>query len=215
MKRKILFLIALIGIISVVSGCEEENSNKYSKNTKSSSNASSVESENQSDNSSVSTSIIDESATQGSSETISEDEAKQIALDDAKVSASKVNNIRIQLKRDDGRLQYEVDFYVDDSEYEYEISALDGTILSMDTEIKNDFGSAASQNASVTISEAKKTALAKVPGASESDIHIHAEKDDGKIIYEGSIVYGDMEYEFKIDGETGKIWSWESESIYD
>lgn len=215
MKRKILFLIALIGIISVVSGCEEENSSKDVKDTKSSSNASSVESENQSDNSSVSTSIIDESATQGSSETISEDEAKQIALDDAKVSASKVNNIRIQLKRDDGRLQYEVDFYVDDSEYEYEISALDGTILSMDTEIKNDFGSAASQNASVTISEAKKTALAKVPGATESDIHIHAEKDDGKIIYEGSIVYGDMEYEFEIDGETGKIWSWESESIYD
>lgn len=215
MKRKILFIIAVIGIMAVSSGCEKENSNKYSKNTKSSSNASSVESENQSDNSSVSTSIIDESATQGSSETISEDEAKQIALDDAKVSASKVNNIRIQLKRDDGRLQYEVDFYVDDSEYEYEISALDGTILSMDTEIKNDFGSAASQNASVTISEAKKTALAKVPGATESDIHIHAEKDDGKIIYEGSIVYGDMEYEFKIDGETGKIWSWESESIYD
>ncbi len=62
---------------------------------------------------------------------------------------------------------------------------------------------------------AVEIALAKVPGAEKSDVRIHYDRDDGKDIYEGSIVYNEMEYDFEIDAKTGDILEWESESIYD
>ena len=76
----------------------------------------------------------------------------------------------------------------------------------------------ASANSSTEISdaEAKKIALAQVPGAKESDIReFEVDYDDGRLEYEGSIYYGEMEYEFEIDGYSGAIRSWEAESIYD
>ena len=41
------------------------------------------------------------------------------------------------------------------------------------------------------------------------------DRDDGKWIYEGDILYKNMEYEFEIDAETGKILSWEEEDMDD
>ncbi len=64
--------------------------------------------------------------------------------------------------------------------------------------------------------EAKKIALAQVPGASEKHIcEFEVDYDDGRLEYEGTIYYGDMEYEFEIDGYSGAIRSWDVESIYD
>ena len=34
-------------------------------------------------------------------------------------------------------------------------------------------------------------------------------------LYEGTIFYEQIEYEFEIDAQDGKIWSWEAESIWD
>ena len=59
--------------------------------------------------------------------------------------------------------------------------------------------------------EAKKLALEKVPGASEKDVRIHLDHDDGKTIYEGSIVYEGVEYDFEIDADSGVILEWEKE----
>lgn len=68
----------------------------------------------------------------------------------------------------------------------------------------------------LTKEEAKQIALAQVPGASESDIReFEIDYDDGRLEYEGSIYFGEMEYEFEIDGYSGAIRSWEVESIYD
>ena len=61
----------------------------------------------------------------------------------------------------------------------------------------------------------KKTALKKVPGAGEDDIKIHLDHDDGKVLYEGSIVYKERKYEFEIDADTGSILKWEEESVFD
>lgn len=70
---------------------------------------------------------------------ISEEEAKNIALKDAGVKEGSVTNIRIELDFDDGRQEYDVDFYVGDKEFEYTISAEDGSILEKDADIDNDF----------------------------------------------------------------------------
>lgn len=62
---------------------------------------------------------------------------------------------------------------------------------------------------------ATEIALEKLPGATKSDVRIHYDRDDGRDIYEGSVVYNEMEYDFEIDAMTGEVIEWESESIYD
>ena len=70
--------------------------------------------------------------------------------------------------------------------------------------------------ASVSEAEAKKIALAQVPGAKESDIRgFKVDYDDGRVEYEGEIIYNEMEYEFEIDGHSGAIRDWDVESVYD
>ena len=53
--------------------------------------------------------------------------------------------------------------------------------------------------------------LERVPGAAANDLRIHLDHDDGRLVYEGEIVYDRMEYEFKIDALSGSILEWESE----
>ncbi len=145
---------------------------------------------------------------------ISEQRAKEIALENAKVSESDVTAMRVKKEMDNGVWRYDVEFYVQNKEYDYEISAADGTILSVDYEVEDDFAGQAS-SAKVSQEQAAKTALERVPGASQSNMSIHFEMDDGRAMYEGKIVYNEREYEFDIDANTGEIVSWEEESIYD
>ena len=64
---------------------------------------------------------------------ITEDQAREIALADAGLTAEEVTFLKTKLDRDDGRLVYDVEFYTADyTEYDYEIDAADGTILSSD-----------------------------------------------------------------------------------
>ncbi len=70
-------------------------------------------------------------------------------------------------------------------------------------------------NGNVKISEekAKEIALEKVPGATVQDVRkFKKDRDDGKYVYEGEILYNKMEYDFEIDAENGEIISWEQES---
>ena len=72
------------------------------------------------------------------------------------------------------------------------------------------------QSAAITEDDAKAIALSQVPGADESHIFkFRIDYDDGKLEYEGSIIFEEMEYEFEIDGHSGAIRDWEAESIYD
>lgn len=68
----------------------------------------------------------------------------------------------------------------------------------------------------ITDAKAKEIALAKVPGAKESDIReFEKERDNGTDKYSGKIYYEKQEYEFEIDARSGEIIKWEVESIYD
>ena len=155
--------------------------------------------------------------------TITEAQAQQIALSHAGLSSSQVSFIRSKLDWDDGRRVYEVEFYNTSNytEYDYEIDASSGDILSYDHDAEyyqrpsTGTGSSGNSGGSAAISteQAKQIALARVPGA--TDIRIHLDRDDGRLEYEGSIYYGSWEYEFTIDATTGAIREWERDSIYD
>lgn len=71
--------------------------------------------------------------------------------------------------------------------------------------------SVSTSNASISLEEAQNIALERVPGATEQNISIELERDDGWYIYEGDIEYNGMEYEFEIDADTGNILKWEEE----
>ena len=144
---------------------------------------------------------------------ISENEAKSIALKDAGITEGQTSGIRVKLERDDGVQQYEVEFYAGDKEYDYEIDAVTGNILNKDMDIEDDFQKSGTSDASISEGEARKIALNEVSGAGENDIRIHQDKDDGRTIYEGTIIYKERKYEFEIDANSGKILEWEEESL--
>lgn len=66
--------------------------------------------------------------------TISQDDARAIAIRHAGVAADGVVFESIELDTDDGRYVYELDFTVGSVEYEYEIDANTGTILNFKSE---------------------------------------------------------------------------------
>jgi len=146
---------------------------------------------------------------------ISEEKAKKIALKDAGVTEDELSGLRIKLEQDDGVQKYEVEFYVGNKEYDYDIDAASGEIRSKDTEIEDDFRDGTASGVSLSEKEAIRIALKKVPGATKKDVNIHLDKEDGRQVYEGEIHYKTWEYEFEIDAENGKILSWDKESIYD
>lgn len=65
---------------------------------------------------------------------ITKTEAKAVALGDAGLNEAEASALRIRLEFDDGRFQYEVEFYNNGSEYEYFIQAKDGAIIARDIE---------------------------------------------------------------------------------
>lgn len=62
--------------------------------------------------------------------TISSDEAKQIALQHANLLDNQVTFIKVSQDYDDGIHIYEVEFHYNNREYNYDINAINGTILS-------------------------------------------------------------------------------------
>lgn len=155
---------------------------------------------------------------------IGRDAALEAALEDAGVSESDTTRLKVSEDNDDGRKIYEIQFDAGEKEYDYEVIASDGKILSADVELINNGTSAQnsdtqsstgaqadSAEVAVTLEEATAIALERVPGATESDIRIQLDRDDGVYKYEGDIIYEQREYDFEIDANTGTILEWSEE----
>ena len=70
-----------------------------------------------------------------SSEGITEAEAQAIALEHAGLTEADISRLQVRKDFDDGRQEYDVEFHVDRLEYEYEIDAVTGKILSFDKDL--------------------------------------------------------------------------------
>jgi len=150
-----------------------------------------------------------------STEVISDEVAKASALVHAGLTSDQVTFVKSKLDYENGRQVYEVEFYTADyKEYDYEIDASTGEIISYDYEAEG-YTPPASSGSEITEEKAKELALAQVPGAAVDDIReFKLDHDDGRIQYEGKIIYNGMEYEFEIDGYNGAIRSWEEEAAH-
>lgn len=146
--------------------------------------------------------------------------AKKIALEDAKIDIGSAVFIKTKLDSDSGRKVYDVEFYTDGIEYDYEIDAKTGEILEKDTDIENfnvkDVAQAKkdSMNTSSQIStEAISPETAKNTAVSDAGFKMNQVSfvkealttDDGRQIYDIEFYVNNMEYDYEIDASTGKI----------
>ena len=131
------------------------------------------------------------------------DEAKQIALERAGVSAGDAVFVKAHPDYDDGRLVYDIEFYVGSTEYELDVAASDGSI----TEYETEEHALAAADGQITKESAKQIALAHV-GLKEEDVTFkkaQQDRDDGRVKFEIEFIANGMEYEFDIDAATGRI----------
>ena len=142
---------------------------------------------------------------------IGTEKAKSIALEAAGVTASQVQNLRVERDYDDGRLEYEIEFYVGSTEYDYVISGVDGTILEQDVEQEG--GSHTTQptqpstGSDIGAEKAKSIALSHAGFTASQVQRLKVEKDydDGRLEYEVEFYAGTTEYDYTISGTDGTI----------
>ena len=110
---------------------------------------------------------------------------------------------------------YDVEFYAGNTEYDYEIDAATGEILSRDRDAENIDASAMNQTNTDVISESKaKQAALKHAGVKESEVtglKVELDQDNGVYEYEVEFHVGTQEYSYEINAANGEIISYETD----
>ena len=143
--------------------------------------------------------------------------AKKNALKDAGLKEKDVTFVTAKVDYDDERKYYDVEFYYNGVEYDYEIDAESGKVIDFDKEFEgkrpNVKDEKKEKTDEITAEEAKEIAL-KHAGLKESQVtRLKAERDrdDGIVKYEVEFQKGRLEYDYEINAETGKILKAEKE----
>lgn len=142
-------------------------------------------------------------------------EAKTAALKHAGIAASDASFVKAEKENEDGIMVYEIEFYSGNTEYDYEISAATGEVLSFDKDIENymipsknsDNSSSKPSSNYIGIDKAKSIAL-KDAGISASSVTFtkaKLDRDDGIKVYELEFFTSDKEFEYEIIASSGKI----------
>lgn len=141
---------------------------------------------------------------------IGTNKAKSVALKNVGLSSSSVKFTKAKLEKDDGRYVYEIEFKTSSKEYEFEIDAYSGKIIEKTTKV---IEKTSSSSKLIGTQKAKEIAL-KHAGKKASEVKfkkVKTDKENGKTVYEIEFYCGKTEYEYEIDGVTGKILDWEKE----
>ena len=154
------------------------------------------------------------------------EKAKSIALKDAGVSG--VTFVKAKLDSDDGVRVYDIEFYKDNVEYDYEIDAATGQILEKDLDIENytipqnknnkinnlndsnnsdNTNTANKQNtaADIGVERAKSIALRDAGVSGVTVVKAKLDYENGGRVYDVEFYKGNVEYDYEIDAATGKI----------
>ncbi len=155
---------------------------------------------------------------------IGKEKAQQIALTDANVSNPEMT--KVEMDYDDGVMVYEVEFYKNNVEYDYEINATTGAIVKKEkdsehvTQSTNQSSNNQSTNqttssSSQQISQEKAKSIAKKHAGVSSVTNEKMEKDfdDGIYEYEYEFVSGNYKYEYKINASNGSVMKHEKEYV--
>lgn len=141
------------------------------------------------------------------------DQALEIALKDAGLTKEQIHDLDVELDNDGGALHYDVDFEVNDKDYDYEIDAESGNILKKDVPkapaAAPTSSSSSSSSSSKNIGRTKARDIAlKHAGLSASqvrDLEVELDKEGGKSHYDVDFEADGYDYDYEIDAESGKI----------
>ena len=141
-------------------------------------------------------------ATPSQNQDVGREGAKKAALNDAGLSESDVTDWKIERDWDDGRLEYEIEFWYGSTEYEYTVDGYTGFVLESDMKQHGNSGTAGA--ADVGQDAAKQAALnhAGLAAGDVSNWKIERDWDDGRLEYEIEFWCGTSEYEYTIDGHS-------------
>ena len=136
--------------------------------------------------------------------------AQSAALAHAGVSQEQAESLRVKRDFDHGRVEYEVEFWVGATEYEYKIDGSTGAVLEQEQKTHHSNGN----SADVGEQTALNTALAHA-GVSQDqvyDLEVQRDRDDGCLEYESEFKTGGWEYEYTISAADGTILDYERDN---
>lgn len=137
---------------------------------------------------------------------ITAEQAQQIALEHAGVSASQASRMQVEYDVDDGVPHYSVEFYFDGAEYDYEIHARTGEILKQEKDQKT-VSAQPTSGSTISAAKAQEIALnhAGVSASQIRELEVEYEVDDGIPQYQVEFKKGEIDYEYEIHATTGEI----------
>lgn len=147
---------------------------------------------------------------------IGKNAALTAALKAAGLNKNQVKNIEVKLDNEDGVMVYEVEFDRGYDEYDYDINAKTGAVVSYDNEISGkDVKSTGSSNKNASTDKEKvignaaaKNAALKHAGVTESqatELKVELDREDGKLVYEVEFKSAGYEYDYEIDAVKGTV----------
>lgn len=145
------------------------------------------------------------------SEYIGRDRALEIATENIKTTPSNVKNIEIELDYDDGLMLYDVEFDYNGYEYDFEIDAINGKIISSDKGKEDKYdddvyeANATTTGKYISRDEAKNIAIKHAGVTNYYEFDIEFDYDYGHAVYEVEFETNTAEYEYIINAETGDI----------
>lgn len=151
---------------------------------------------------------------------ITEEAAKSIALGDSGIKEDDTAWLHVKTGHEDGRQIYEVKFFTKAYvEYQYEVLADDGSVLSIEYDagatLSNHQDALKKGTSVITLEKAKETALLHA-GAKKDDVTFtktSSELEDGRQVYDIEFYTKEnQEYDFEIDAKTGIIINWKYEA---
>lgn len=150
-----------------------------------------------------------------SSTYLTAEQARELALTDAGVTAAEAVFLKSHLNWEDGRAIYDVEFCAGQTEYDYELDAVTGAVLEKDWDCdgydwshhQGAHHSSGSSTSFIGEEAAKSAALSRLPGGTVRKCKL--DQDDGIWCYELELYLDGSLYECKVDAGTGAIVEWE------
>ncbi|WP_283684957.1 PepSY domain-containing protein [Clostridium perfringens] len=196
MKKTLVGILTIIASVSFIS-CNNNNQTNANVNTTNSS--------------------INQKLDVSTQNKISLEKAKEIALKHANLTNDQVSFLKANEEFDDGIEKFDIEFYCDNKEYDYDINANTGNIISYDFDIENFNNSnqiqQSTNQSSISMEKAKEIALkhANLTNDKVSFIKVNQEFDDGIEKYDIEFYCNNKEYNYEINSNTGEIVSYEFE----
>ena len=143
---------------------------------------------------------------------IDKEKVKELVLNHLKVSEDSISDYSVELDVEHNKVIYEVSFDVTNLEYEYELDAVTGEIISKQIKNENTANNTDTTNL-IDAEKAKAIALEIVPNG--TIVEVDFDKEDVVPNYDVKVTDGEYKYEYEINAKDGSIITESKELIND